>query len=120
MLVFYMDAFLIFFKQSKVRLDLSMCARNLRRIAKNQEKRRGSPRHHSTESAEPAAEPAVKPRKGTGKGGRRGSAQVSMSSPTMVTLQPAGQMLPHTAHTAHTTVPTTSTTHDHKEVGALC
>ena len=78
-----MDAFLIFFKQSKVRLDLSMCARNIRRIAKNQEKRRGSPRHHSTESAEPAAEPAVKPRKGTGKGGRRGSAQVSMSSPTM-------------------------------------
>lgn len=97
-----------------------MCARNIRRIAKNQEKRRGSPRRHSTECTEPAVEPAVKPRKSSGKGGRKGSAQVSMSSPTMVTLQPTGQMLPHTAHTAHATVPTTSTAHDHKEVSAHC
>ncbi|KAK7491426.1 hypothetical protein BaRGS_00017255 [Batillaria attramentaria] len=113
---------------SKVRLDLSMCARNIRRIAKNQEKKRGSPRRHSTESAEmpaesPSSAPAAgasKPTKSSGKAGhsgRRASAQLSRS-PTMVP-QSISQMLPHTAHTAHNALVTSTPLLDQKQVASV-
>ncbi|XP_076471719.1 uncharacterized protein LOC143301365 [Babylonia areolata] len=123
---------------SKVRTDLSMCARNIRRITKNQEKRRGSPANtlkdgsasSQGETATPPPPPPPPPSQpsqalapkaskgGGGKGRRKSSAAPSISVPTMVTLASAAQMLPHTAHTAALHTPTLSS-QDPKELANL-
>ena len=92
-----------------MRLDLSMCARNIRRLAKNQEKRRSSSPRPSSAGVEAAGgavatdAAAPTPPKQRKSGGAKKKAAG----------QQGGVMLPQTAKTSHSAVKTNNKPIDH-------
>lgn len=104
--------------QSKVRLDLSMCARNIRRIAKNHEKRRGSPKLQS-----PGCHQVVEENnKRVTNAGKISQSKIEMPESTKKMGSRAGkstgQLLPHTAHTAQ--AKSDGQLLDHNQVYCVC